>query len=208
MNRLVECACGCGEKFWLYDPNRKSTDHRIRRFVNGHAYASGRGQKGYFYSKKNNKSLWYRSSYEKMAYQILEQIPTVKNYFVEPANLGIFYGFKGKKRNYRPDILVEYTDGNFNIIEVKPASLVEWPRNRMKIEAGKRYAQQHNMKFEVWSEDALFGMRVNSGKSQRDNPEPSRVESRKVQRLLEEDTSSLITSKSALPEREKIVRSV
>ena len=51
----------------------------------------------------------------------------------------------------------------------------------------------------------ILKKRVNSGKPQ-GNPEPSRVETRKVQRLLEEDTSSLITSKSALPERDEIVQ--
>jgi len=43
-----------------------------------------------------------------------------------------------------------------------------------------------------------FENRVNSGKPRTGNPEPSRVETRKVQRLSEEDTSSLITDKSAL----------
>jgi len=47
--------------------------------------------------------------------------------------------------------------------------------------------------------------RVNSGKPRTGNPEPSRVETRKVQRLLEDSTLSLITSTSALPEREEIV---
>ncbi len=47
--------------------------------------------------------------------------------------------------------------------------------------------------------------RMNSGKPRTGNPEPSRVEPRKVQRLLEEDTSSLITSKSVLHESDDIV---
>jgi len=46
---------------------------------------------------------------------------------------------------------------------------------------------------------------MNSGKPRTGNPEPSRVEPRKVQRLLEDDTSSLITSMSVPPEREEIV---
>lgn len=50
--------------------------------------------------------------------------------------------------------------------------------------------------------------RVNSGKPlNMGNPEPSRVEPRKVQRLLEGDTSSLITSTNALHESDEIVRS-
>jgi len=40
--------------------------------------------------------------------------------------------------------------------------------------------------------------RVNSGNSHVDNPEPSSLKCEKVQRLSEEDTSSLITDKSAL----------
>ena len=55
----------------------------------------------------------------------------------------------------------------------------------------------------------LLKKRVNSGKPlNMGNPEPSvlpKGERMKVQRLLEEDTSSLITSKNALPEREEIV---
>jgi len=53
----------------------------------------------------------------------------------------------------------------------------------------------------------LLKKRVNSGKPlSTGNPEPSRVEPRKVQRLLEEDTSSLMTSKNALHESEEIVQ--
>jgi len=49
--------------------------------------------------------------------------------------------------------------------------------------------------------------RVNSGKPHMGgNPEPSRVETRKVQRLLEDGTPSLITSMSALPVRDDIVQ--
>lgn len=48
---------------------------------------------------------------------------------------------------------------------------------------------------------------MNSGKLRKNNPEPSRVETRKVQRLLEEGTPSLITSKSVPLVRDEIVQS-
>lgn len=47
---------------------------------------------------------------------------------------------------------------------------------------------------------------MNSGKLRKDNPEPSVVESTKVQRLLEEGTPSLITSKSVPLVRDEIVQ--
>jgi len=50
--------------------------------------------------------------------------------------------------------------------------------------------------------------RVNSGNSRTDNPEPSSLESEKVQRLAEDGTPPLITAKSALHDenRDDIVR--
>lgn len=64
---------------------------------------------------------------------------------------------------------------------------------------------QYSLKFSLM----ILNKRVNSGKPLiMGNPEPSRVETRKVQRLAEKDTSFLITATNALLEREEIVHSL
>jgi len=196
-NYQIDCACGCKEKIWKY-----GNDHRVRKFAHGHN-DSRKAKRGMFYSEKNKQYIRYQSSFELAAYSLLEQMSKVISY-KRPTY--VLYEFEGKVRKYYPDILIKYIDGTSEIVEVKPKGLISLPKNQAKFSAMK------NDNFSIWTEDTLnafIAKRVNSGKPKRKdvgNPEPSRVEPRKVQRLLEEDTSSLITSKSALHESDDIVQ--
>lgn len=109
-------------------------------------------KKGYFLSNKNNKDIFYGSSYELEAYKILEDSVFVKNY--DRCHFSISYYFEGKRR-YIPDILVEYITGIKDIIEVKPFALLCYGKNPNKLEALKNYSEKNRIKCSVWTEFEL-----------------------------------------------------
>jgi hypothetical protein len=166
------CNCGCGEKFeckinskqmFLRGHNSqghicsKITKEKIgakasERVMSGE-YKFGRGKHGYFYSQKNNKTFWYRSTWELQAYQILEQMEVVKSYECEC--LRIPYEFEGSIHNYIPDILVTYNDNTQQLIEIKPNWELKKEKVIAKINAGINYAIEKSMKYVVWGEKAL-----------------------------------------------------
>lgn len=110
---------------------------------------------GDFYSKKNKKWMHYRSRFELYAYELLEQIVKVVAYEVEP------FSIKYKKEigvvgRYTPDLLVIYTDGSRQLIEVKPKIAVDNETVQKKTRAAERYCKRNNMEFSIWTEDQVF----------------------------------------------------
>lgn len=125
----------------------------IQRIKNNPRTAGGYGKSGFYYSKKNKKEIHYRSSYELIAYKILEQLSKVASYDNEP--FSIKYNCFGIIHRTLPDILVTYTDGARELIEVKP----EWKLNDkvtiLKFMAMENYCKDNNMNFSIWSESKL-----------------------------------------------------
>lgn len=111
-------------------------------------------KKGKFFSKKNNKDIFYGSSYELRAFNILEQIAEVENY--DRCSFYIPYNFKGSNKKYIPDIEVNYKDGTKEIIEVKPKALISIGKNSFKFEALKNYCLDKGFCFSIWDETFLF----------------------------------------------------
>ena len=107
---------------------------------------------GYFWSDKNGKLLHYRSSYELIVYKMFEVISKVVKYEVEVVVIPYKWA-DGSVHRYHVDILVWYDDGTKELIEVKPEYKLEDDLVRLKIEAGKNYAEQNDMKFSVWTEN-------------------------------------------------------
>lgn len=108
---------------------------------------------GHYFSKKNNKEVHYRSSYELIAYKILEQLSKVKSYEVEP--FAIQYEWQNSVHRTIPDILVTYTDGSKELIEVKPEWKFTIRKEVHKMAVMQKYAEDNNMIFNVWSEKQL-----------------------------------------------------
>lgn len=108
-------------------------------------------KRGYYFSRKNDKNLYYRSSYELIAYKILEQMSMVKSYEVEPCVIS--YRFLGILRCTIPNILVTYIDGSKELIEIKP----EWKmsKDNTKLWAMNDYAANKGWLFNVWTENEL-----------------------------------------------------
>lgn len=106
---------------------------------------------GYFVSKKNGgKSMHYRSGYELKVYKILESLAEVFQYFVEPCKIEYF--FKGKQRNYIPDLIVLFTDGRKEMWEIKPASQISIPSIQAKKIAAENYCLHRGMQYKMITE--------------------------------------------------------
>ena len=106
-----------------------------------------------YFSKKLGYEIGYMSSYEKLAFEIIDNDPIVDSYIPQP--FSIEYNYKGTQRTYTPDILIYYKDGKKVIVEVKPKLLLEKPINKAKFEALGNFCRQKNFDFEIWDEDIL-----------------------------------------------------
>lgn len=109
---------------------------------------------GHFDSEKNKRELYFRSSYEKRAFELLEEDDRVVRYEVEPFKIE-YVSDKGIKRNYVPDILTYYDDGSVLLIEVKPEVFIK--ARDPKYIAAQHYCRALGYAFVFWSEQQLFG---------------------------------------------------
>lgn len=114
-----------------------------------------RGLKTYRSSTLDTKkggTIITKSSYETRYCHILDNDPNVKSYSYESIRLQ--YYWKKLKRFYVPDFLVEYVDGTFCIIEVKPSKLLDDARNKAKFKA----ANEHILPFRIVTEIDLVSL--------------------------------------------------
>jgi hypothetical protein len=111
-------------------------------------------RKGWYTSRKNACDIYFASSYELKAYQTLEQDETVIRY--GRVQFTLPYIYNGNARRYLPDIMVEYADGEKEIIEVKPKSLTTDPVNVAKRTALQRYCDENSLSCAVWTEKELI----------------------------------------------------
>ena len=110
---------------------------------------------GWYYLKNKQVKLFYRSSYEKKAYQILDACLDVKEVRSESVMIP-YYDVEGNLHNYLPDVKVTTVSGQEILIEVKSNDFLNTITNQIKFKAAEKYAEENNMIFLVWTEDILF----------------------------------------------------
>lgn len=100
--------------------------------------------------KKNSEGSTSYDSLLERDYMIeLEQDPAVKSW-TNKHGIKIPYSFLGLlKRNYLPDFLVEYNDGNKELHEGKGLPLLFWDSTKAKRAAAQEWCKKHNMKYKV-----------------------------------------------------------
>lgn len=113
-------------------------------------YKNNRCKTGHYFSNKLNKEIYYRSSWELGYFKNLDNDNTVKIFINEPIYISYYYF--SKKRNYIPDLLVEYIDGSRKLIEIKPSCYENAEINKQKFKAAREYCKKENIEFEVWTE--------------------------------------------------------
>jgi len=118
---------------------------------------------GYFYSRKNDKSIFYRSSNERLAYEKLEEDDNVLKY--EGNMFMIIPLIEG--HSYFPDILATYKNGKKLLVEVKPYINLESVGRYgghmigtcdpliLKIEAAEKFCNKMEWKFQIWTDRCL-----------------------------------------------------
>ena len=120
---------------------------------------SHKGYSGSFFSKKNNLSFVFRSSYEYAYFSKLEINPMVVGYVSEP--FFVYYmDIEGMIRRYFPDVMVLYLDGSIEIVEIKPSSMIGDDTVQRKADAVKEYIEIElrgkNAKFVFITEEHIF----------------------------------------------------
>ncbi|WP_318513811.1 Tn7 transposase TnsA N-terminal domain-containing protein [Photobacterium leiognathi] len=93
-----------------------------------------------FSSIKNQDVVMCEGSLEKDCCYHFEYDPDVVQYASQPE--GFYYDFNGKKRSYTPDFLVNYHDGTFEYVEVKPHSKTLSKTFKQEFSARKEAASQ------------------------------------------------------------------
>jgi len=111
------------------------------------------GNNGFYESKKAGR-VFYRSSYELIAFKMLDDRASVSGFRPEPLLIE-YANTDGNIRRYRPDILIEWVDGSMTLVEVKPMWQLSDENVKRKLHAGAGYAKQRNWRFEVWTEIEL-----------------------------------------------------
>ena len=109
-----------------------------------------------FFSKKNNKTIWLKSSYELAGVKKLESETIYISYEYEKIYIP-YVNYLGQKRNSLPDILAIRVDGKKELIEIKPQGMIN--KNVQdtvaKLNAYENYAKENDMIFTVWTEKEL-----------------------------------------------------
>ena len=171
------CQCGCGEKTTIYNG-------KARRYVVGHKSKTpefraaqsrraseqihyrdpspfaryGNSISGSHFSPKLNRPVGFMSLYEKKLFEILDSMENVESYLEQPITLP--YQYTGHAFNYTPDVLVELKSTRRALIEVKPKSMVDYPRTVAKHNAAREYCAERGIEFIVVTEDQLFRQHI------------------------------------------------
>jgi len=134
---------------------QKMSDIVSQKVIDGEFNHPNGFKTGWFYSDKMNERLYHRSSYELIAFKMLESDENVISYNDSP--LRIPYEYNGAWHMYIPDILIEYNDrDNKVLVEIKPENVLKRDSKvKAKIQAGNEYCKNNNLVYEVWTEKEL-----------------------------------------------------
>ena len=118
----------------------------------------------YFSSCKNDPII-YRSNLELQFIEFCEHNPKIKKWASEPIKIPYYSRLKDKEQNYYPDYIIENSNGEKIIVEIKPYNQTikpssldnlwlkeTWITNVDKWNAAKDFAEKHNAKFIIITE--------------------------------------------------------
>lgn len=106
---------------------------------------------GYYFSIKLNRNIFYRSSWEEKFIIYLDTNMAVLTFQEEPFRIKYYYNTQN--RNYIPDFLIEYKNGNKEVVEIKPKCFLKSEINICKFKYARIYCHNNNMKFKVLTQD-------------------------------------------------------
>lgn len=133
-------------------PTKTSKPPRRRR-------RKSRYKTGIHISPKCPTPVKYRSGWEFVICLQLDSDPRVVGYTYEPFSIPYMSNVKsGKVRNYFPDFLVSYADGQRRLVEVKRENQMNNLIVKKKAEAAKLWCvnQQQKISYEFWTEKMIL----------------------------------------------------
>ncbi len=102
--------------------------------------------------KKSAYSIeFYDSSWEKEYMVKLENNPEIKKWTKNHAITIPYFDDDGKFHTFKPDFLVERTDGTIEIHEIKGTHFLKNPITKKKFDAGDKYCKARKMNFKIIS---------------------------------------------------------
>jgi len=146
--------------------NWQNEDYR-RSVINGllNAMEEGRwvppyknGKKGWHVSPKTGNKHYYRSSYEKLMYDVLDNAEDVTTY--ETECFRIEYYFENELHITIPDIFASFIDGTECIIEVKTEYMLNDDKTIAKLEATRKFAETNGYGFWLVTESVFENLGV------------------------------------------------
>lgn len=121
----------------------------------------------------------YRSSWERLLFAWCDECPDVKFWSSEETVVPYVCSTDNKVHRYFVDCVVEFHSGRKLLIEVKPKCQTVKPvmkkgkkqrtflmeaftytKNVSKWNAAQKYAEKHNMSFQIWTEDTLRNLGI------------------------------------------------
>jgi hypothetical protein len=144
------------EKLSISRTGKKQSAETIMKRIRSTKGRSGYGLNGTMWSDKNKETVYYRSSYEQIGYNKLEEDPQCYKYETEPFSV-LYSRPDGSCHLTIPDLKVYYLNGDVKIIEIKPQYMID--KNLLytieKIKAARNYAKKNGMTYAVWTEREL-----------------------------------------------------
>lgn len=131
------------------DPRLKIIGEKIsviisNKIINGEWTHINKGFiNGWHDSLKSGKQ-YYRSSYEKLYFELLDKDDQVLSYKSEP--FFIPYEYDGSIKNYTPDVLVLRKTVK-QLVEIKPSTLVDTKMNIAKATAAINWCKENNVEY-------------------------------------------------------------
>ena len=140
-------------------PRGIQTKAMVWKDTSGRKTKKPRFRKGEFASVKNGgRLITYRSGWECKCYEFLEEWNEVVAYAAEPVKVP--YMWKGKQHNYKPDLIIQFTDGHKEMWEIKPAKQTTIQQNKAKWAAAKEYCLARDWEFQVITENSLAKLNI------------------------------------------------
>jgi hypothetical protein len=127
--------------------------------------------------KGDASTIVYRSHWEKYCMIYFDDSSDVKSWQSEETVIPYLYEVDRRYHRYFMDFAVTWKDGTTTLIEVKPKKETTPPtgnkrtkryinegltyvKNMNKWEAAQDYAKDRGWKFEIWTEDTLYAMKI------------------------------------------------
>lgn len=113
---------------------------------------------GIFWSDKNQRKYVFRSTYEFAFFYQLEQDQNVLAYIVEPFDVTYYDPRYKTTRIYRPDVIVNYKNGDIKLLEIKPKSKLRNKQVRAKAEGARNFLKMYypHISYEFITEEQIF----------------------------------------------------